>query len=206
MSPGEARLMNTPPESTPQQSEPFARRSDPGAYEPLVTENGWRIGGPDWRKPWPKGLVFLTWFGAGFSYHAPGTVGSLNALPMAIGIAYWGGSRALLLAALIPFLLGMFYITRYLKNEPSDTDPKWIVVDEVVGLWIALAAVPLNFFWYLIGFGLFRFADIFKPWPVNWADRNVPGALGVMLDDVLAGLYAAGVLLGLQYLWTTYVA
>jgi phosphatidylglycerophosphatase A len=198
--------MNTPPESSQQQSEAFSSRSNGAAYEPLVTENGWRIGGPDWRKPWPKGLVFLTWFGAGFSFHAPGTIGSLNALPMAAGIAWLAGSRGLLLAALIPFLLGMFYTAQYLKKEPGVTDPQWIVIDEVVGLWIALAAVPLNFFWYIIGFGLFRVADIFKPWPVSWVDRNVDGAFGVMFDDVLAGLYAAGVLLGLQYLWTTYVA
>ena len=149
--------------------------------------------------------MFLTWFGAGFSFHAPGTIGSLNALPMAVGIAWLGGSRALIAAAIVPFVLGMFYTARYLRKEPDAADPQWIVIDEVVGLWITLSAVPLNFFWYVIGFALFRFADIFKPWPVSWADQNVPGALGVMLDDVLAGLYAAGVLLGLQYLWKAFV-
>jgi len=185
-------------------SQPSPNPSAEGEYEPLSLENGWRIGGPDWRKPWPKGLMFLTWFGAGFSFHAPGTIGSLNALPMAAGIAWLGGSRGLLLAAIIPFVLGMIYTARYLRQEPNSADPQWIVIDEVVGLWIALAAVPLNFFWYVLGFGLFRLFDIWKPWPVRWADKNVPGALGIMLDDVLAGLYAAGVLVGLQYLWTMY--
>ena len=148
--------------------------------------------------------MFLTWFGAGFSYHAPGTIGSLNALPMAAGIAYFAGGRALWLAAIVPFVLGMIYTPRYLRTAPDSADPQWIVIDEVVGLWITLAVVPLNIIWYLLGFGLFRLFDIYKPWPVSWADRRVPGALGIMLDDVLAGLYAAGILLGLQRLWATY--
>jgi phosphatidylglycerophosphatase A len=193
--------MTSKPEPTPQQSETYTRTP----HEPLVTENGWRIGGPDWRKPWPKGLMFLTWFGAGFSFHAPGTVGSLNALPMAAGIAWLAGSRSLIVAALVPFLLGMVYTARYLRQEPATADPQWIVIDEVVGLWITLAAVPLNFMWYVVGFGLFRFFDIFKPWPIRWVDRNVPGALGIMLDDVIAGLCAAGVLVGLQHLISTYL-
>lgn len=191
----------------PPRSEPSTRPAQPTmapANEPLILENGWRVGGPDWRKPWPSGLMFLTWFGAGFSFHAPGTMGSLNALPMAALIAWLAGSQALAIAAIVPFILGMIYTARYLRAEPTATDPQWIVIDEVVGLWITLAVVPLNVIWYALGFGLFRLFDITKPWPVSWADRSVPGALGMMLDDVLAGLYAAGVLLGLQYLWNTY--
>ena len=149
--------------------------------------------------------MFLTWFGAGFSFHAPGTIGSLNALPMAAGIAWLAGSRSLILAAIIPFVLGMVYTARYLRQEESNADPQWIVIDEVVGLWITLAVVPLSFLWYVVGFGLFRFFDIFKPWPIGWVDRNVPGALGIMLDDVIAGLCAAAVLLGLQHLSATYL-
>ncbi len=175
-----------------------------GRYEPLVTENGWRIGGPDWRKPWPDGLIFLTWFGAGFSFHAPGTMGALNALPMAVGIAWLGGGRALIIAAILVFVLGIFYTARYLRREPAASDPQWIVIDEVVGLWITLAAVPLHWFWYPLGFGLFRLFDIYKPWPVSWADRDLSGALGIMLDDVLAGLYSAAVLLALQRTWAAF--
>ena len=188
----------------PTPSSASAESVQTAAHKPLTLENGWRIGGPDWRKPWPSGLMFLTWFGAGFSYHAPGTIGSLNALPMAAGIAYFAGGRALWLAAIVPFVLGMIYTARYLHTAHDSADPQWIVIDEVVGLWITLAVVPLNIIWYLLGFGLFRLFDIYKPWPVSWADRRVPGALGIMLDDVLAGLYAAGILLGLQRLWATY--
>ena len=192
------RMPTHPRPPQQQQNTPAA-----GGCEPLVTENGWRIGGPDWRKPKPEGLVFLTWFGAGFSFHAPGTVGSLNALPMAAAIAWLTGERSLIIAAIFPFVLGLIYTARYLRSEPGASDPQWIVIDEVVGLWITLAVVPLYWLWYLLGFALFRLFDIYKPWPVSWADRHVPSALGIMLDDVLAGLYAAGVLSGLQYLWTS---
>jgi len=194
----------TPMPLSQRSSSPSAKSHSENGYEPLELENGWRIGGPDWRKPWPSGLMFLTWFGAGFSYHAPGTIGSLNALPMAAGIVWFGGTKALALAAIIPFVLGLIYTARYLRHEPDSGDPQWIVIDEVVGLWIALSVVPLNLIWYVLGFGLFRFFDIFKPWPVSWADQSVPGALGIMLDDVLAGLYAAGVLIALQHVWATY--
>jgi phosphatidylglycerophosphatase A len=187
-----------------QSSSPSPAPQTEAAYEPLMLENGWRIGGPDWRKPWPSGLMFLSWFGAGFSYHAPGTVGSLNALLMAAGIVWFAGANALALAAIVPFVIGMIYIARYLRSEPGAADPQWIVIDEVVGLWITLAVVPLNVFWYALGFGLFRLFDIYKPWPVSWADSRVPDALGIMLDDVLAGFYSAGILIALQYLWTTY--
>lgn len=183
-----------------------APSSDAEPYEPLVTARGWRIGGPDYRKPWPKGLMWLTWFGAGFSFHAPGTAGSLNALPMAALIAWILGSPFLAIAAVIPFALGIHYTQRFLRSEPNATDPQWIVIDEVVGLWITLSSVPLSFGWYIIGFILFRLFDIYKPWPVNWADRELPGAWGVMMDDVLAGLYAAGILYGLQYIWAVYQA
>ena len=77
----------------------------------------------------------------------------------------------------------------------SRLDPSWIVVDEVVGMWIAAAAAPLSLLWFGIAFLLFRFFDILKPWPVGWADRKVGGGMGVMLDDVFAGLYAAVIIL-----------
>ena len=69
-------------------------------------------------------------------------------------------------------------------------DPGAIVWDEFVGLWIALAWLPDRWLWLVAGFALFRFFDILKPWPVSYLDRNVGGGLGIMLDDVAAGLYA----------------
>jgi phosphatidylglycerophosphatase A len=79
-------------------------------------------------------------------------------------------------------------------------DPGFIVIDEFVGLWVALCLVPPGWGWVLVGFGLFRLFDIWKPWPVSWADRRVKGGWGTMLDDVLAGAMAWGSLQLLAWL------
>ena len=68
-------------------------------------------------------------------------------------------------------------------------DPGCIVWDEFVGLWITLFMLPFGWYWIFIGFGLFRFFDIVKPWPVSWADKSLSGGMGIMVDDVLAGFY-----------------
>jgi len=73
-------------------------------------------------------------------------------------------------------------------------DASAFVLDEFVGQWAALVATPKSLLWVGVGFLLFRAFDIMKPWPVSWADRRVPGGLGVVLDDVLAGVLAAVVL------------
>ncbi|MSO97311.1 MAG: phosphatidylglycerophosphatase A [Rhodospirillaceae bacterium] len=142
--------------------------------------------------------MILTWFGCGRSPFAPGTVGSLGALPFGWTLQNLGGSTLLIAAAAILFFCGWACANAELAG--NDTDPGWIVIDEVVGQWIALAVVPMSLLWYGAAFALFRVFDILKPWPVNWADRNVGGGLGVMLDDVLAGVYAAGVLVILRWL------
>lgn len=69
-------------------------------------------------------------------------------------------------------------------------DPSWIVWDEFVGLWITLFLMPQGWHYLLLGFLLFRFFDILKPWPVNYFDRYLDGGLGIMMDDVAAGVYA----------------
>lgn len=94
--------------------------------------------------------------------------------------------------AVVVFLVGWWCAHRMIADQ--DLDPGWVVVDEVAGVCIALVVAPHTVLWFAVGFALFRFFDIVKPWPVSWADQRVGGALGVMLDDVLAGLYAAGIL------------
>ena len=73
-------------------------------------------------------------------------------------------------------------------------DPGWVVIDEVSGQWLTLAVVPPDFILYAVGFFLFRIFDIFKPWPIRTLEQKVPGALGVMIDDVAAAVYAAALL------------
>jgi phosphatidylglycerophosphatase A len=147
--------------------------------------------------PLPAWLI-ATWFGAGLLPRVPGTWGSLAALPFAWGIAMAGGAVALAAAAAVLFFLGWWAAARVTRAS-GVADDGTVVVDEVVGQWLTLAAAPLDLGDYLLGFLLFRVFDIWKPWPVRWADRHVPGGLGVMADDVLAAIYAAAALLLLRF-------
>jgi phosphatidylglycerophosphatase A len=156
---------------------------------------------PPARRRWPFGTILLSWFGLGLVGRAPGTLGSAGCIPLAAIIVWTWGQRALFDGAFLVFVIGWILTAMYLRNAPAEKDPQWIVIDEVAAQWAVLAAVPLSFGWYLAGFVLFRIFDIAKPWPVSWADRNVPGALGIMIDDLLAGLYATIILITVRLLW-----
>ena len=126
-------------------------------------------------------------FGTGFSPYAPGTAGSLLAVliwwfaiadsPLAVRVA----------VALIAFGVGLVVVDRVVKRYRLGDAPA-IVWDEIAGCWAALALVPKSLPWVVAAFALFRLADIAKPWPVSWADRSIKGALGIMLDDLIAGV------------------
>ncbi len=132
--------------------------------------------------------LLATWFGIGLLRPAPGTLGSLIALPIAWGIVYLGGPIALAIATAMVFAVGCWASDVY-EKAGDGKDPSPVVIDEVAGQWLVLIAAPLEPIYYLAGFVLFRLCDILKPWPANWADRSVGGGLGIMLDDVLAALY-----------------
>ena len=147
----------------------------------------------------PARLV-ATWFGVGYAPVAPGTWGSLAALPFAWLIVWLGGAWALVAAAATLFLIG-WWASEAVVASTRSSDPQYIVVDEIVGQWLTLAVAPLDPLAYGLGFLLFRAADILKPWPAGWADRQVTGGLGVMLDDCLAAIYSAALLWGaIRYL------
>jgi uncharacterized protein len=159
------------------------------AFLPLV--------GPD-RPRWSAPKWVSTVAGAGLSPFGPGTVGALVALPLACALhtqplAVRLGACALLTAAATWFVRG------YLRESPVRHDPQEIVVDETVGCLIALCAVPFEPLWVAAGFVAFRFFDIRKPGPIRRAG-DLPGAVGVMADDVLAGVAAAVLLAGLRAL------
>jgi phosphatidylglycerophosphatase A len=147
----------------------------------------------------PAWLALATWFGAGLSPRAPGTVGS------AASLVLWGPMVLLdapvlarLSAIVAVFAIGVVAAQRVV--DVRGEDPQIVVIDEVAGMGIALL-FPWSSGWYLlVGFILFRFFDILKPWPVSWADRRVGGGFGVMLDDVIAGVYALLVFVGLLIL------
>jgi phosphatidylglycerophosphatase A len=123
--------------------------------------------------------------GAGLTPKAPGTFGTLAAVPL-----YWLlsplslGTYLLVLAAL--FGLGVWACGRTARDLGGQ-DPGAIVWDEVVGYLAAMTAAPAGWHWVLAGFILFRLFDIWKPWPIRWLDRHVKGGLGIMLDDLAAG-------------------
>jgi phosphatidylglycerophosphatase A len=142
-------------------------------------------------------LLIATWGGTGLSPFAPGTVGSLAALPFAWGLLAWGGWPALAWAAFAACALGTWATAVYLRTS-TDKDPAAVVIDEVAGQWIALLPATLEPLPFVAGFALFRLFDIWKPWPIGWADRHLPGALGVMADDVIAGTFAAAGVWGLM--------
>jgi phosphatidylglycerophosphatase A len=153
------------------------------------------LGPACWRDP---EVLLVTGFGSGLAPKAPGTVGSLAALVIwwwLLAPLAWPWQLAITVTV---FALGTWLVHRVAVRHDVGDDPA-IVVDEFVGLWIALLAAPVTPLSVglpvaVAGFLLFRLFDIWKPWPVRVADQRVPGALGVMLDDVLAGLMALAVL------------
>jgi len=146
--------------------------------------------------------IIATWFGSGLLPIAPGTWGSLAAFPFAYIISVYSGPYVLIIGTVALFFIGMSASNNVVKSA-QEKDPGFIVVDEVVGQWIAL--LPLAFlnhyfgpnlsYWVFapiaaVAFLAFRIYDIWKPWPISYVDKNVPGGFGIMLDDVIAGFYA----------------
>lgn len=136
-----------------------------------------------------KDVLLATWFGTGLIRPAPGTVGTLAALPFGYVIAALGGPIALFIAAVFVFGAGFWAAKHYTKKSGIEDDPS-IVIDEAAGLFIAALPAGHNLLLWLVAFVLFRLFDVWKPWPVSWAERKFTGAMGVMVDDVLAGVYA----------------
>lgn len=137
---------------------------------------------------------FALGMGAGLSPKAPGTLGTLVAVPLYLllqGLPLWS-YLPLVLAA---FLLGVWLCEVTARNLGVHDHPG-IVWDEFVGYWLTMAAAPQGWQWVLLGFVLFRLFDIVKPWPIRQADRHLGGGFGIMFDDVLAGIYAWLVLQG----------
>ncbi len=152
---------------------------------------------PDWRfmLRHPAHVIALG-LGSGLAAKAPGTFGTLAALPL---YALWPalGLSPTLLAWLLPllFALGCWACQRT-GEALGAPDHGAMVWDEMVAMWGVLVALPTTPMAWLLGFVLFRLFDIVKPWPIRWLDARVKGGFGVMLDDVLAALMA----------WLTYLA
>ena len=139
--------------------------------------------------------LFATWFGCGFSRFAPGTVGSLGALAVAIPLwRYDGFGRVQFLLLSLLLLYPGIRAADKVAAESGRKDPQLVVIDEVLGQWLTLAgAAKFDLLTFGLAFGLFRLFDIWKPPPVRLIEQ-VPGGAGIVLDDMMAGAYAALVL------------
>ncbi len=127
-------------------------------------------------------------FGSGLARVAPGTMGTLAAIPFYLLLVQlplpW-----YLLVLVAAFGLGV-YVCGYTARALGVHDHGGIVWDEFVGYWLTMVAAPAGWQWPIVGFVLFRLFDIVKPFPISWLDRHIKGGLGIMLDDVLAGCFA----------------
>ena len=140
---------------------------------------------------WHPAVLIATGGGIGFLPGMPGTWASLAALPSAWAIRWLGHGRTwpLAVAALIAFLAG-WWATSRVARASGRGDPGAVVIDEIAAQWLVLCVVPPHLAGYVIAFLLFRLFDIVKPWPIGWIDRRIKGGLGIMLDDVMAAIYA----------------
>ena len=127
-------------------------------------------------------------FGSGLLPKAPGTYGTLAAIPVFLLISNFEFLYYLLITLVIT-LVGI-YLCSYTSKSLGVHDHSGIVIDEIAGYLITMIAVPADILWIFIGFVLFRIFDILKPWPISWVDKHVHGGFGIMFDDVLAGLLA----------------
>ena len=146
---------------------------------------------------WHPASLLATWFGSGLLPKAPGTWGSLAALPFAFLIVTLAGTWGLFAAAILATLLGVWAAGVYAARS-GQSDPQRVVIDEVAGQWLALLPVAQDLRFYAVAFLAFRFFDIVKVWPAGRIDRELKGGWGIMLDDVVAGIYAAALSYGIM--------
>lgn len=138
-------------------------------------------------------------FGSGLAPKAPGTFGTLLGTLLFIPIILW--SPLLAWALFIIALIAGSWICGCAAELSGEHDHGGIVWDEFVGVWLVLLLLPAQvWYWWLAAFGLFRLFDIVKPWPIGWVDQRVSGGFGIMLDDVLAALFA------LMGIWVFYIS
>ena len=165
-------------------------------------------------------VLLATWFGVGLMKPAPGTWGTIAGVPFAIFIAVAFGWIGLFISTIALFFIGAWAAESFEKKSGSH-DHGSIVIDEVVGVWIALwcmickdALISLGHYggglqidfsysieplYVILAILFFRFFDILKPWPIGYLDKKIPGGLGVMVDDVVAGIFSGLCVIGIRY-------
>ena len=145
------------------------------------------------RSIWTNPVHFLAFgLGTGASPYAPGTVGTLLGIPLVYLLSYWPLWVYLLVTAVLT-VIGIWACDKTSKDIGVH-DHGGIVIDEVAGYLVTMIAVPVNVWTLIAAFFIFRFFDIIKPWPISWLDKQVQGGVGIMVDDLLAGVYGLAVI------------
>ena len=137
--------------------------------------------------------MLALWFGCGLVPKAPGTAGTLGAIPLFWILIEWG-PRALFLTATVVTCVGI-WASNVEARRLQAKDPQIVCIDEVAGVLVTWLAAPPTMAGCLAGVVLFRIFDQFKPWPARWCERSLKGGWGIVLDDVAAGFWGAGVLM-----------
>jgi phosphatidylglycerophosphatase A len=141
------------------------------------------------RTVWTNPLHFIAFgFGSGTIPFAPGTFGTLIAIPFYLALQKL--SPLIYLFLLVIIIIASIYICAKATRDIGIEDHQGMCLDEIVGFLVTMALAPKGGIWILLGFLLFRFFDIWKPWPISIIDNKVSGGLGIILDDVLAGIYS----------------
>ena len=149
---------------------------------------------PNLKKP---SHLFATWFGIGLLRPAPGTWGSFAALLIWYFAEFLHPTAHVILPI---FILFSWLVCSQATKESDSKDHSAIVIDEVAGMLVTLSFVSHGITTYLCAFLLFRLFDIWKPWPISWIDQNIQGGLGILLDDLIAGFFAGGIIYGILIL------
>jgi phosphatidylglycerophosphatase A len=146
-------------------------------------------------------VLISTWFGSGFLFPAAGTWGTLAAFP--IGIPLLMISKWALFAGFLLVTIVGYFAVKKLESRTGIHDSPCYVIDEVSATFLILLTLPaFNPLYITLAFLVYRAFDTLKPWPVSWADRSIPGAWGVMIDDLMAAVYSILVLWGIFYVFS----
>lgn len=147
---------------------------------------------------WKNPLYFIAFgFGSGAVPFAPGTFGTLMAIPFylvlrLLPLPYY-------LAFIVLFIIFTSWLCDRISRDTNTHDHPGMCIDEFAGFFVTMIAAPAGFYWILLGFVLFRLFDIIKPWPISYADKNIKGGFGMIFDDVLAGIYAMIIIQALSH-------
>lgn len=151
---------------------------------------------------WHNPLYFLAFgLGSGRSPYAPGTVGTIVAIPCYLALNYFLSPIAYIIFTVV-FIVFSSWLCERISRETRTHDHPGMNIDEFAGFFVTMIAAPQGWEWIVLGFVLFRLFDILKPWPISYIDKKIDNGFGMILDDVVAGLFSLAIIQLTYYLTT----